>query len=168
MATRQDKAFTAVRNNIAQFGLHIQWIVDAQPPFSYTVGMGGRSEPEFIIFNANGDLASLILHNLAGRVIDGVQRFAAGTLVDGLLNGFSLYLMQVDDSNEHLTVANRFYRMPGRPPLAALQVVQPGLNGVWPWEADCDIPQPLLGTQPADIGAVPHVALEPAPAERTL
>ena len=52
--------------------------------------------------------------------------------MDGLLTGFPRYLMQVDDSSEHLTVANRSYRVPGREPVPALQVVQAGLNGLWP------------------------------------
>lgn len=161
MAQRMDKYFTTVRNNIAQYGVHIQWIFDSEPSFAYTVGMAGKNKPEFIVFNVTDELAQAVLNNLAFRVRDGVQEFEADTVVDGLLSEFPLYLMQVDDSNEHLTVSNRFYRVPGRDPIRALQVVQPGLNGLWPWEPGCNITQPLLGAQPADISAVRHVELVP-------
>lgn len=161
MAQRLDKHFAMVRNNIAEYGTHIQWIFNADPPFAYTVGMAGKNKPEFIIFNVTDQVAMAALNNLAFRVRDRVQDFEPDTLVNGLLTGFPLYLMQVDDSSDHLTVSNRFYRVPGRNPIRALQVVQPGLNGLWPWEPGCDIAQPLLGAPPANISAVRHVDLVP-------
>jgi hypothetical protein len=161
VAHRFDKHFAAVRNNVAEFGVHIQWIFDTEPSFAYTVGMAGNNNPEFIVFNVTQEMAAWLLNNLALRVRDGVQDFEPDTLVDGLLTGFSLYLMPVEDSSEHLTLSNRFYRVPGRNPVRAVQVVQPGVNGLWPWEPGCDIPQPLLGAQPADISAVRHVHLVP-------
>lgn len=161
MARNTDRMFNIVRNNIHEHGVHLQWIPDGDPSFAYTVGLAPRDHPEVIIFNVQANMASWFLNNIAFRVRDEVQTFSAGTLIDGLVPEFSFYLMPVADSTKHLTVANRFYRVPGRPPIDALQLVQPGLNGLWPWEEGCDIRQPLLGPPPNDLTATPHVPLVP-------
>jgi hypothetical protein len=156
-----NRMLTMVRNNINEHGVHLQWIPDGEPSFAYTVGLAPQEHPELIIFNVQPQMVESLLNNFAFRVRDGVQTFTAGTLVDGLIDNYSFYLMPVKDSSEHLTVSNRFYRIPGRAPIDALQVVQPGLNRLWPWEEGCDIPQPLLGDAPQDMRSLPHVALLP-------
>ena len=95
-----DKMVAAARNNIARDGVHINWIADGKPTsFAYTVGMGSLDAPEFIIFNAKPEMIQWFLNNLAFRVRDGVQRFEPGTVVEGLLQGFDVYLMEVEDSS---------------------------------------------------------------------
>lgn len=161
VARNMDRMFTMVRNNISEHGVHIQWIPDGAPGFAYTVGLASRQHPEFIVFNVQPKMVQYFLNNFAFRVRDGIQSFTGGTLIDGLVDNFSFYLTPVGDSSEHLTVSNRFYRVPGREPIAALQIVQPGLNGLWPWQEKCDIPQPLLGAVPEDVESLPHVPLAP-------
>ncbi len=95
--------------------------------------MGRFDAPEFIIYNAEPGMIEWWLNNFAFRVRDAVQKFSGNTVIEGLLDDYDIFLLHVDDSSEHLTLANRFYRVPGQRPVHALQICQPGLNRLWPW-----------------------------------
>jgi hypothetical protein len=53
--------------------------------------------------------------------------------ITGVAN-YDLQLIPVQDSSQHLTVANALYRNPGKQPIAALQVVFPDRAGRFPWQ----------------------------------
>lgn len=159
MTSKFDRFFGLVRNNINNFGVHLQWVGDAQPPFAYSVGMLSFEHPEFIVFQTSASTSQWLLNNFAFRVRDKVQGFAAGEEVHGLLAEHSVYLLEVIDSTKHLTVTNRMYRRPGGPPVRALQVVLPDRHGCWPWEEGCELPQPLLGHAPSSPAKIQHVRL---------
>ena len=121
--------------------------------------MSGRGHPEFILFGASPDDASYILNNFAFRASDGAQSFEPGQSVLGLGDyDYPVYLAAVLDSSEHLTVANRMYRTPGQPPVAALQICVPDDEYQWPWVSNSkNSGMPMLG----EVPAVGQLAVDP-------
>lgn len=137
-AVGRAQAVMKMRDSIAAHGVALWYVFDAEPPFAYTVGMRAFDAPEMVVFSVTQQVAKWTLNNFAFRVRDGVQRFEAGQLVDGVLTDFPVYLLDVTDSSDHLTLSNQMYRTAGGSPVPALQVVVPDLSGRWPWEEGFD------------------------------
>lgn len=110
--------------------------------FSYTVGLSAHDHPELIIFGLPMRMAQTLLNDLAFRVIDKNARFHAGQEIHDLIRDYPARLVEVADSTEHLTIANRIYTAP----VAALQVLYPDAEGRWPWDENSGVAlEPVLG-----------------------
>lgn len=142
---------------IAEHGVFLQGVFgdEETPSFIYTVGLYSGMEvpkhPEFIVFGVPFDAGKGYMNDLAiDQVIKKEARFSPGVLPgfwnDGALDG---YLLEVTDSREHLTMANRFFGESG--PVPALQLFYPDKEGRFPWKEGYDLDprvQPVLGLPP--------------------
>jgi hypothetical protein len=106
--------------------------------------------PEVIIVGLRGELAHWILNELAARARGG-ERFKAGVMVDGLLDGFGVTFRAVSPEHvlAHFGWALWYY---DHEPFPTLQLVFPTTAGVWPWDPEASeflrTQQPLLETAP--------------------
>lgn len=127
------------------------------PSFHYTVGLAGKGLPEFIIFGLEMRVGQAILNDIARRAVDG-QRYQHGDVLDDLLaNGYLVRLIEVRDTTEYLTVANKLYGGARRvltpnsdEPVRALQLLCQDLERRWPWQPGYSIDLPILGDVPGD------------------
>ncbi len=149
--------FDRVRHIIATQGVAVLHDEVAGVGHAYTVGLAAREgHPELIMRGlAPGATmaAASLLNELAYRVRDGVQRFEEPCVVRGLADGLDMLLSGVPDSRL-LRTANEMYRVPGRPPVSALELHVPVPGGGWLWEVD-DRFVPLGGIP--DVAALPVV-----------
>ena len=117
--------------------------------FTYTVGMAGVDHPELILFGLPIEIAGALLNDIAARVRDGA-RFASGQVVNDLVRDYPVVLIGVEDTTEHLTVANSLYG--NVHPITALQIVFPDVDGLWPWQDGSRVSGgPILGAVPEDL-----------------
>lgn len=143
---------------IAQHGVYLQAVfptVDDPPgpTFVYTVGLSGLADPhpEFIEFGLPPEAAQSYLNHLAiDEVIKQKRRYQPGRL-EGFFNGgqYDAWLLEVTDTTEHLTMANRLFASGA--PVRALQLVWSDRNNRSPWEEGYEMDpslQPLLGEIP--------------------
>ena len=139
--------------DIAQHDLHVLRVHgdDAWPEFTYSVGLYRQFKlPEVIIVGLRGELAHWMLNELAARARAG-ERFQAGDMVDGLLDGFQVTFRPVpmDHAIAHFGWAFWYYDG-GKFP--TLQLVYPTTAGIWPWDANASdsfrAEQPVLETTP--------------------
>lgn len=135
---------------VAKHGMAVQGVFgdDSFPmDFAYTVGLAPHGHPEFICFGVDPQVAQPMLNDIGlEHVIRRGERFQAGDLISGLVQDFDVFLVQVTDSREHLTMSNSFYGDPDGPPLPALQIVFPDEKGLFPWEPETEIAwEPVLG-----------------------
>lgn len=136
---------------VHEYGWAVQYVMADKdhPSFSYTVGMSTFNAPELLIFGIPADTARNILNDMGAAVRDG-KRFKSGDrTTEFLANGMELAFIQVDDSTQDLTMANRMFIAAA--PVPALQVVWPDKGGRYPWELGWDmgpVIQPLRGTPP--------------------
>jgi len=119
---------------------------DVEPAFCYTVGLARLRHPEFILCGLPFEVSAHLLNDLGERVRAGTV-FSDGTVLDDLLKGYDVYLMEVTDARTHLSVANAFHG----DTVKALQVVWPDADAHFPW--DPGYPEnyrvvPLLGVAP--------------------
>ena len=113
----------------------------------YTVGLTRHEgHPELIVVDHCCDCAETLLASVARLVRDGV-RLGAGWGVQ--VQGFPFLAIDVDDACA-LPWAQRVYRMPGQPPIPALQLVATDEDGDFPWESGIGI-ETLLGPIPARL-----------------
>lgn len=148
----QEDYFESCRKIIAEFGVLIQYVMgDAtEPPFAYTVGLAAKDHPELIIFGLSPDVSRSVLNHIALPIVhdDENARCQPGPS-DQVFKGTEARFIEVVDSDEHLTVANSMFAIPGQGPLDALQIVYPDADGVWPWESGSKVAsEPLLGIAP--------------------
>jgi hypothetical protein len=139
---------------IEQYGMFVQGVLPdgsgdpSEPGFCYTVGLSAVDHPEFIVFSLPPEIAQTILNDLGFRILRGEVTVAAGDTIHQLVRNYPVRLVEVTDTTEHLTMANRFYSGPGLP-VRALQVVFPDDAGRWPWEAESRTAgTPLLARSP--------------------
>ncbi|MGV8847815.1 DUF4262 domain-containing protein [Tessaracoccus sp.] len=138
---------------IHEHGWAIQGVFPTKPGdgagFAYTVGLSGLPAPELIIVGLPPEVAQGILNDIAATVRDGKRWRAGDRSKDFVVGGLELAFIDVDDTSEHLGVANRTY--PQAAPVPALQVVWPDTHGRFPWEPSWGMGptvQPLYGTPP--------------------
>ncbi|SNT08182.1 protein of unknown function [Rhodococcoides kyotonense] len=115
------------------------------PAFCYTIGMTAYGHPEIVITGRDPAESASALNSLARQVAVGRQRFEAGMRV--WAKGFDFYFVDVERSDEWLTIADRMYP-PG--PVRAVQAVWRSCDGTLPWEGNLQstIVQPVLGPPP--------------------
>ena len=159
----QDSLLDKVKANNANYGWAVQGVApgeeDDGPQFQYTVGLAAHDRPELIVFGLRHDIGQTILNDLAQRVRDGEQFTAGQTLPDVFAHDYPCLLIEVIDTSEHLTVANRLYRRTdpfgARIPVGALQLVFQDSAHRWPWEPDSAVADmPLLGPAPGNTNPV--------------
>ena len=120
---------------------------DPGPSFVYTVGLTVLGHPELIIFGLPHNVAGVLLNEMGDQIRKTGRRYVAGELLPDLLDGdYVARLIKVDDTTEHLTLANRIYGH--GTVIEALQVVWPDKERRYPWDEGFALPllQPLLGT----------------------
>jgi hypothetical protein len=145
----ESKGDETTLHHIRDHGCSVVGIVDADPPFSFSVGLfANYGHPEVIIFDRRPDIAHVIINMVRDRAAAG-HRFADGD-IDGdiLLNDYKLCFWNVPllVYPEYLGTAIWFYRKLG--PFPCLQIIWQDVNRRFPWEEGC-IPevkadQPLL------------------------
>ncbi len=139
------------RDTIRRHGWAITAVFGGEehPPFAYTVGLSGfGGHPELIITGLPPESCGRLLNDYGERVRAG-ERLQAGDFVFDAAAGLPLRLIEVTDSLQaEMLDANALYRVPGRRPIPALQVVWSDRSGHFPWEPGYCVPtwiQPLLG-----------------------
>lgn len=150
--TFQDEYLNHILELIHEYGWAVQGVGagDGEPTFSYTVGLHGKGAPEFILFGLPFEIAQPILNDLAKRAANGT-RFEHGQVLDDVLRGYPAMLLEVGDTTEHLTVANRIAEptLPIGGQIKAWQVAYPDRDGLWPWEHGSRVAgMPVLGSLP--------------------
>lgn len=159
MLNKFDRYMDKIRGIIDDHGWAVQGVFAREdhpeegPGFAYTVGFTEMDHPEFIIFSLPMDTAQALLNALGERVRVG-EKFQGGDRLDWLVPHYVVQLLDVVDSEEHLTVANRMYEE--KRPVPALQIVWPDKGGRMPWEAEYSLDitlQPLLGVGPVQVTA---------------
>ncbi len=102
---------------------------------TYTVGLTRlHGHPELLFTGNHVEVAQRVLSTIAADVCSGA-RLADGDTVGGPDGGSApaCLLMRVANP-ERLAMAQAVYRLPGFPPVPALQVVWADEGGRWPWE----------------------------------
>lgn len=142
------------RELIAEHGVFLQGVFpnpgEVGPTFVYTVGLHEAGHPEIIEFGLPYKVAGPILNDLAAQIRAGKVFWPYLEYLE-VVADYPVIFIPVDDSSEHLTLANAFYGRPGAGPIPALQMVFPDMAGRFPWEEDYDLDprtQPLLGQPP--------------------
>lgn len=120
--------------------------------FGYTVGLCRFDHPELIVTGLPQTETAFPLDE-AARLAAAGYRLSAGNWVELYCYPYLAFLLAVEpaQSARYLLGANRLYRKPGGPPVAALQLVWPDVEGWLPWEEEyAMVPeaQPLLGLVP--------------------
>lgn len=123
--------------DIERFGCHVVHVLAEGdlPPFAYSVGIQkAAGAPEIIVLGLGRDVAHFLVNEYNARVRAG-ERFSAGVLYSGFLEGFEVTFERVDRRHyrEHLGWDLWLY---GGDAFEALQLVYPTTSGVWPWDGD--------------------------------
>ncbi|MGH3488458.1 MAG: DUF4262 domain-containing protein [Actinopolymorphaceae bacterium] len=123
-------------------------MLDAEPPFAYTIGLTRfQGHPEIITFGLCVDHLGDTLNVLGEAVRVGID-VRSPAFLDELFQPDTTRMITVEDSSRHLLGANRVYRAAGQPPVPALQLIWADGEGLFPWNfgfAEGGWPQPLLG-----------------------
>lgn len=140
-----------VERDVRKYGCHVISVFDPngeQPFFSYSIGIQRSSgAPEAIVVGLKPELGGYIINEYNRQVRSGM-RFKRGTLYEGFLEGFSVYLEPARPKSlaEYTFGCNRYY---GAEKFSVLQIVWPSTTGVWPWEKAASEwfknNQPMLG-----------------------
>ena len=122
--------------DIEQYGCHVIHVMEEGelPPFAYSVGIEKTSKAaELVVIGLKRPLAHSIINGYNRRV-RGRERFEAGQVVSGFLEGFNCHLRLVHPSHygEYFGYDLWFYKGTG---FRVLQLVYPTVEGIWPWEA---------------------------------
>ncbi|UVO38611.1 DUF4262 domain-containing protein [Bradyrhizobium arachidis] len=146
----EHEADKVILRNVRNHGCHVTGILDASPPFAFSIGLHlNYGHPELIIFGQSVENAHAIINLIRDRAAEG-HKFVDGDISEELLeNGYKLGFSQVPLSvyPDYLGTAIWFY---GRSRLVfpCLQVVWQDVNRRFPWEAECLLTvrqdQPLL------------------------
>ncbi|GAB3598988.1 DUF4262 domain-containing protein [Angustibacter peucedani] len=144
----RDRITLDALEKIEQFGWMVQGVAGGadEPSFCYTVGLTPHGLPELVVFGLPYSVSVHVLNDLANRLVNGSQEVPPpGSAVSELLaDGYDPVVVEVDDSSEHLLLANRLYGVDG--PVAALQLVVPDPAYRFPWDPGYDMPgQPVIG-----------------------
>jgi hypothetical protein len=138
-----------VRADIARFGWHLVLLPPAHGAagWAHTIGLDERfAHPELLVFGNDLSVLAPLLNALGERVRAGLK-LAAGTRLDGVLEGLPLAFREIAGKwiEPFLGNAAWHYR---RERIPALQCFWPDPGGRFPWEAECDPTwredQPLL------------------------
>ena len=123
---------------------------DAEPPFSFSVGLFANFDhPELIFFGMNGDNASAIINEVRYHVAAG-RKFADGEIADDIMTDdykVCFWKVPLTVYPFYLGRALWFY---DKCPIVfpCLQIIWQDVNRYFPWEPECGadvkLDQPLL------------------------
>jgi Domain of unknown function (DUF4262) len=140
-----------IAKNISEFGCHIYSIFDPEEKsqsFTYSIGIeASTGEPEAIVMGVRTTLGGHMINEYDRQLREGV-RFKRGTLYDGFIDGFQVYLEPARSNllGEYTLGCERYYR---DAPFSVVQIVWPSPQGVWPWQKSASdwfkTNQPMLG-----------------------
>ena len=121
--------------DIERYGCHVIHVMEEGdlPPFAYSVGIEKTSQaPELVVIGLKQPLAHSIINEYNRRVRGG-ERFEAGQLAAGFIEGFDCHLRAVHLSHyrEYFGYDLWFYKGTG---FRVLQLVYPTVEGTWPWD----------------------------------
>lgn len=110
------------RETIRRHGWALQAVLgdEESPPFVYTVGLTGYAHPELILFATSQATVATVLNDL-GELVRSGRRLHPGEKIR--VRSGAVHLLVFPESQHWLFAANDLYRMPDRPPVAALLVV---------------------------------------------
>jgi len=145
-----------VADDIRRFGCHVISVFDPEeqlPTFSYSIGIQETTGcPEAIVVGLSPKLGASMINEYL-RQLRGGTRFVRGTLYEGFLEGFPIYVEPANPLRlcEYTLGCERYYE--GRR-YDVVQLVWPSTAGVWPWQRAASEwfqhHQPLLGRQRPD------------------
>ena len=142
-----------ILTNINEFGWHAVNVIenDAQPPWSYTIGLYDTwSHPELIIVGRSRATAHHMLNSIATE-LEYDRRPDLGTPIDTILPGIPCHFIEVHPRYypDYVGFARWYYRKRNFP---MTQIVWPNTDGQYPWEEDAPASfkewQPILGSSP--------------------
>ena len=122
------------REHITKFGcsvIHVQEEGEL-PPFTYSVGITEQTgEPEVVVIGLKRELAHFVVNEYNRRVRAG-ERFAAGQLYSGFIEGFDVLAEEVplEAYDEYFGQNLKLY---GGASFRVLQLIYPTTTGIWPW-----------------------------------
>jgi Domain of unknown function (DUF4262) len=140
-----------IAKNISEFGCHIYSISDPEEKsqsFTYSIGIQAScGEPEAIVMGVRTALGGYMVNEYNRQIREGI-RFKRGTLYDGFIDGFSVYIEPAQPRllSEYTLGCERYYR---DTPFSVVQIIWPSPQGVWPWQKSATdwfkTNQPMLG-----------------------
>jgi hypothetical protein len=147
----EDKTLDEIRDVIAEHGVWVGMIEedDAGPGFAYTIGLQAVGHPEIIVFGLPIASMHRILNRCAEMIREESSRFADGSEVSGVLEGYAVRFRAVvaeESRAEYLGCACRYYE---DRTFAVLQCVWPDKAHKFPGEVGAadflTKLQPLIG-----------------------
>lgn len=127
---------------IARYGHAINRVADDvgqptnEPPFAYSLGAWeSYGAPELIVFGLDADLATDIINHVMAEYVAG-RRFRCGVPeLEVVGNGLPVFFLEADPAIARIfaTFTDWYYE---RQPFPLWQIVWPGKNGRFPWDAD--------------------------------
>ncbi|MBX2800820.1 MAG: DUF4262 domain-containing protein [Myxococcales bacterium] len=130
-----------IEDKVRQFGWARLGVDDADPPFTYTIGlMSTHDHAELIVLGTRSEFGGAVLATLHERIAQG-ERFEEPGIHDGILKrGYRIEIRTVHPTQHmfYLGYAIGHVRERGLPELRAVQVVLPDRQGVLPGEPGCD------------------------------
>lgn len=135
-----DKFYEGVEENIrSPAKCAVVGVFDANPPFSYTVGLTDQGWPEFILPGLNPKTATGVINDAVKRLSE-IGPPIEGMILDQVVRDYPVRLRPISDEqrDEYMRVAMaRQVRVHGPEP-RALQIVYPDAEGRWPDDPKCD------------------------------
>jgi hypothetical protein len=142
-----DEIAASYANLIIKFGWAAVGIFsEDEPPWMYTVGLQDTHDhPELVIYGLPLNLMHELLASAVQEIEQG-KRFEPGTLADGVIAGYKVAVVKVDeplDPRYPLNVAT-FFKEDDL--IEAVQFVWPQEGGEFPWQEGGLKEQAVLGT----------------------
>jgi hypothetical protein len=126
--------------NVREHGCHVMGIIDADPAFSFSIGLYlNYSHPELIIFGMPSANARFVINHVRDHISDG-RKFADGEICDDLFtDGDKICFWQVpfEAYRQYLGTACWFYAKSINA-FPCLQIIWQDANHRFPWEAGCE------------------------------
>ena len=127
----------------------------------FTQGILQRSSgaPELIVIGLNRRLAHFIVNEYNRRVRTG-ERFAAGPIASGFLEGFNCQFRPVHSSHHRAYLGRDVWLYHGE--FQVRQLVYPTAAGVWPWDHEAEASSSSGSHSLRNLKAHANNRLEPA------
>lgn len=151
----------SIQDEIATCGWSVRCVFaePGQYPYAYTVGLSRFALPEMIAFGIPDPQEAVdFLNRMSVRALqptltpNAVYPLVPGAIICDLFeDAFPTAVIKVDDSTEHLSIANLLFGEDG--PVPAVQLVFPDDDMRWPWHEDSAVYDdiPILGPVPRHL-----------------
>ncbi len=133
-----------IADDVEKYGYSLLNVSDARPPFRYSVGlMKTYDHPELIVFGLDSDNSYYLFDKLIQKLATGIKYNEPGIVeieIDGTKHRIGLRRVHETQQQVYLGFAMGFCRRIGRwGELEAMQVFWPDSNGLFPFEAGCEL-----------------------------